>query len=204
MMNQKLFNVLMFTTGAAIGSLVTWKIMKVRCERIIQEEVDAFKEGWVNLTRESGVDYKVNNDDNDDDEEEELDEDDEDPAMTEYHRIVNRYRNYGEEGGNGDEDEVPYVNGPRLITPEEFGDNPDHGNYCLSYYADGILADDWDETYDVEETIGEDALEHFGDHVDDVVHIRNERLSADYEVTKDPRTFAEAVAGKSPMSYHAD
>ena len=193
-MNQKFINVLAFTVGAAIGSLVTWKIMKDRCERFIREEVDAFKEDWGNLTRENGVDY---NTDDTDEEEEDLDEDGDpyeygDRERHTYDGIVKMYHNYDEKGG---EDGVPYINGPYVINPDDFGSERDFAAWCLSYYADGVLADDWCEVYDVEETIGEEALEHFGDHVDDVVHVRNERLNADYEVTRDPRKFADIVAG---------
>ena len=205
-MNQKFINVLAFTVGAAIGSAVTWKIMKNRCERFIREEVDAFKADWSNMTQEDGVDYKTDTEE-DDETEEELDEDGDpyeygDRALSTYHNIVNRYKDYDEKGGG---EEVSYVNGPYVIEPEEFADgNFDHECHCITYYADGVLADDWYVVLDIEETIGEDALEHFGDFVNDVVHVRNERLHADYEVTKDPRNFADIVADDPLMSRYAD
>lgn len=207
-MNKKLFNVLMFTMGAAVGSLVTWKVLKTKYERIAQEEIDSVKETWARLA-ECDADEHTNDDvaEHSDicEEEHEFNA----SVYHEYHTLADRYNTSGndaekDEEGEGD-DEVPYINGPYVITPDEYGDgNYNHSLYCLTYYDDDVLANDWDEVFDIEETIGQDALEHFGDHVDDVVHVRNERLQADYEVVRDYRTYRE-VATDNPLKHgHAN
>lgn len=196
-MNQKLFNVFMFATGAAIGSLVTWKVVKTRYELIIQEEIDSFKEDYIRCMNKQSfaIDSCEDNQDELDDEDDGFDE----ATVHAYHEIASRYYTAGDEAetneeGEGDE-EVPYINGPYVISPDEFGDgNYDHSLYCLTYFADGILSNDWYEKCDIEETIGEDSLDHFGDYTEDVVHVRNERMNADYEVTRDPRNYADMVA----------
>ena len=43
-MNRKIINLIIFTVGAAIGSAVTWKIVKDRYEKIVQEEIKSVKE----------------------------------------------------------------------------------------------------------------------------------------------------------------
>ena len=43
-MNRKIINVIMFAAGAAIGSAVTWKVVKDRYEKIVQEEIKSVKE----------------------------------------------------------------------------------------------------------------------------------------------------------------
>ena len=43
-MKDTLNNVLIFAVGAAIGSAVTWKLLKTKYERIAQEEIDSVKE----------------------------------------------------------------------------------------------------------------------------------------------------------------
>ena len=43
-MKSKFINVLMFAAGAVIGSAVTWKIVKDRYERVIEEEIESVKE----------------------------------------------------------------------------------------------------------------------------------------------------------------
>ena len=197
-MNIKLFNIAMFTMGAAVGSLVTWKIMKDRCERTIQDEVSAFKNDWVKMTHEDGAKYAADIETDEEDVEEEDEWDDE--TYTEYHTLAHSYDHNCEEGGG---DEVPYVNGPYTITPDEFGDERGYEPWYLSYYSDGVLADTWDVEHDIEETIGEDALEHFGDYTNNIVHVRNERLERDYEVAKDSRTYSEVISKKPLMNENA-
>ena len=218
-MKKKLFNVLLFTAGAAVGSLVTWKVIKTRYERIAQEEINSVKETWSRMMREESNKTAQADDDQDDEDEDysdgeefENDEPEYDQAtVIAYHEIASMYKQSGdktendEEGDGGQDEEVPYVNGPVLILPEDFGDGDyDHELHCLTYYADGVLADDWGKKYDVDETIGEDSIEHFGDYVEDVIHVRNERLNADYEVARDPRNYADVIRNNPPMSADED
>lgn len=207
-MNRKLFNVFLFTAGAAIGSLVTWKVLQTRYDQLIQEEVDAFKKDYARCM--SGNVNK--NDCHEDDAQcyDDADSDDEDvDAMVDYHKLASKYTSSGEESEDGEEGDgdtdVPYINGPYVITPDEFGDgNYDYDMYCLTYYSDGILANDWDEELDIDDTIGLESLEHFGDHAEDVVHVRNERLRADYEVVRDCRKYTEMLEIHSPTHAYAD
>ena len=204
-MKNKLCNVLMFATGAAIGSLVTWKVAKTRYEQMIQDEVNAFKEDYVRCMRGCDED-DVQNEDN----QGEVDDDDpDDPEMNMYLDLAHMYDQSGDETENDEEgvgdEEVPYINGPYVITPTDFADgNYDHALHSLTYYSDGVLADDWLVELDIEETIGEESLDHFGDYAEDVVHVRNERLNADYEVARDPRTYAEMAANAPLMHAYAD
>lgn len=204
-MKQKLFNVLLFAAGAAVGSLVTWKIVKTKYERIAQEEIDSVKETWARMEREDEVDSEDIDEDTEDNEDSGYDESD----MIAYHTLVNMYSKPGTETENdkkgGGDDEVPYINGPYIITPEDFGDGDyDHDLYCLTYYSDGILSNDWYEEIDIDETIGDESLEHFGDYAEDIVHVRNERLKADYEVVRDDRTYAELVANDPLLHMYAN
>lgn len=194
-MKRTLFNVLLFATGAAIGSVVTWKVVKTKYERIAQEEIDSVKETWSRMNQLESDDYTY--EDEDVDEMEDTEDGFDDDVMTAYARLVNNYSNSGinVETGQKGEGDVPYINGPYVITPDDFGNGDyDHDMHCLTYYSDGVLANDWDEILDVDETIGEDSLEHFGDYAEDVVHVRNERLNADYEVVRDDRAYTDLVA----------
>ena len=197
-MNQKLINALMFTTGAAIGSLVTWRILKSYYERYVQEEIDKFVEDWSN--RDDDREDRETENWNDFEEAEVEDEDDSNETeIYDYHKLARKY------GGEGDRGiGFSHVNGPVVISPDDFGDgNFEHSLVCLTYYSDGVLANDWFEEFDVEETIGEDSLEHFGDYQTDVVHVRNEQTLTDYEVVRDPRTFADVTADDPLMATYA-
>lgn len=209
-MNKKLFNVLLFTAGAAIGSVVTWRVVKARYERIVQEEIESVKETWARMNREDDDSSVVDDNDEDEDEDEDAsDDEDVDPVMIDYYKLANKYKGSDDkiensEEGGGD-DEVPYINGPYVITPNDFGDgNYDHDTYYLTYYSDGVLSNDWYEKLDVDETIGQDSIEHFGEYAEDNLHVRNERLKADYEIVRDCRKYADMIANDPLMHMHAN
>lgn len=208
-MNKKLINILMFTVGAAIGSVVTWKVIKTKYERIAQEEIDSVKGEFINMMQ--NMKQKLKADVTNEDATEECDEyypDDDERDFTEkekeqieYYKLTSKYRGSknddetNKEGGTGDEDEVPFINGPYVITPDDFSNSPPGYNaQPLDYFADGVLADDWGVKINIEEIIGEDAINHFGEYVDDIVYIRNDRTEIDYEVTRDPRTYGEVYS----------
>lgn len=203
-MNNKVFGAIVFATGAVIGSVATWFAIKTKYEQIAQEEIDSVKEEYDRLikSRKKEIEAvrKVVEANRDSESEEEDDEDDGDSnheqTMIDYNNIASTYKGSGNEenGKEGDNkvgDEVPYINGPYVITPDQFGDEPSYSSQPLDYFADGVLADGWGVKLDIEETIGEDALKHFGDYEDDVVYVRNERTEIDYEVSKDPRRYDE-------------
>lgn len=219
MNRDMLVKAFIFTAGAAIGSVVTWKVIKTKYEQISKEEIESVREEYQRLTKimrmeidacrkataaHTKVDNAVDEDDDDADvdypEDDDRDFTEKEKEQVEYYKITSRYRgSYNEnneikeEGEENGDDEVPYINGPYVITPEDFASSPPGYNCCpLDYYKDGVLADGWGIQMDVEETIGEEALDHFGEYVDDVVYVRNERLELDYEVTRDPRTYKEA------------
>ena len=48
----------------------------------------------------------------------------------------------------------------------------------------------------VEDVIGFESLNHFGEYEDDSVYVRNERLRVDYEVLLDLRTYTEVLESK--------
>lgn len=209
-MKQKLINFVMFTTGAAIGSLVTWRLMKTYYEQYVQEEVDKFVEDWRerNQNGSAKVDAEWEDFAEDGTEDEEDEDDSNETEIFDYHNLAKKYGTPGNETENDEEGEegpgFPYVNGPVVITPDEFGDgNYAHSLIYLTYYEDGVLANDWYEVINIEDTIGEEALEHFGDYANDVVHVRNEQSGADYEVVRDSRKFADVTADDPLMTAYA-
>lgn len=94
---------------------------------------------------------------------------------------------------------------PTVITLEEFTDEKDHfDKLTINYYAeDDTLVDEREDIItNVNALIGEDALLCFGESSDDpdVVYVRNERLSIDYEVIRINKSYQETVLGiKKPQ-----
>ena len=209
-MNQKITNVLVFAVGAAIGSAVTWKLVKTKYDRLIQEEIDSVKDAFMtDYTFDlAPSEYEVMPDDPENEEEdgiwlensahqinweelEDLDDDDvefdEDPDYlgAKYASIVENYIN--KEGG------VEMGTKPYVISPYDYGAIDDYHQIELTYYADDILEDsDGDIVKDPEEILGDYALRSFGDYEPDSVHVRNDMLRTDFEILRDPRTYDEA------------
>ena len=235
-MNKALFNTILVTAGAAIGSLVTWKVVERKYARIAQEEIDSVKEEYkriMDLSRKEVEAYRriKRNDATDSDGDNAEGKSVENPqtiqdddsrnddaqAFTEqevidYHNIVNKYRKISddesenesnEEGDEEEEVEVQYIDAPYVIAPEDFCGIPGYSGEPLDYFADGVLADGWGVKLDIEETIGEDAIDHFGEYNNDVVYVRNEAKEIDYEVTRDPRTYEEALR-TNPNPYYGN
>jgi hypothetical protein len=186
----------MFTAGAAIGSVVTWRIVKARYDRIIAEEIESVKEAFADADACDGSDDEPVEDDDAGQREvgpkqinwddlEDLDED-EDDDMSEYSRIVENYTT--EKGGAR-----IMANEPKVISPYDFGELDDYHQIELTYYADGTLEDDeYNIVEDGDELLGPDALNSFGEYEEDSVFVRNDRLRTDFQILRDYRTYEEA------------
>lgn len=201
-MNSKLTNVIMFAAGAAIGSLATWKVLNIRYEQRIQEEVQSVKETFAEWAGREDSDESSPEVDSTDDEEDCTDEDpyvgdEQDKMMDRFHYEAELQRlkyapvDPDEKGGVGEE-RVEYA--PYVIDPSDYGDE-EHDVVSLTYYADGVVDDDyWNIVENVEELIGDDFMNHFDD---DTVFIRNDVRKTDYEITRVNKTYAE-YHGESP------
>lgn len=209
-MNSTLKGVLIFVLGAAAGSLATWKLIEKKYKDIAQEEIDSVKDTFSKMKKneypdklEDYPDFEEfdDSDDSDDVEEEpkleqKIDRNNK-PDIVEYAKILSEtgYTNYAErqdkkekKGVEPVEDERPYV-----ISPDEFGEKDGYENVTLTYYADGVLTDYFDNVIsNVDEVVGFDSLDHFGEYEDDVVFVRNEKMETDYEILRDLRDFNES------------
>lgn len=188
-MNNKVVGIAAFIGGALIGSFATWSITKTKYERIMQEEADAFREHIYKSTKEP-VAEEVK-------EEEHVEEDD-DPFTKEevdqYKKMLKdlKYVNQHEEKGEFTFDR-PYV-----ITPEEYGEHDDYDVVSLDYYADDVLVDDMGDVVEkdlVEEMLGTDFKNRFGEYDANAVFVRDDERQIDYEVLRDPHPF---YADESP------
>lgn len=187
-MSNKLFNVLTFIVGAAVGSAVTWKLLKTKYEQIAQEEIDSVKEVY---SRRSESAKKP----------------DEEPHEEEYNlgqKVADlgytSWDQYIEESNRRKEDEPMLRDRPYVIPPEEFGDADGYDCISLNYYADGVLTDDWDNPIeDVESMVGKESLTHFGEYEDDSVFVRNDHMKAEFEILLDSRNFSDVVGNSASL-----
>lgn len=204
-MKSTLNKVIIFAIGAAIGSLVAWKLTKTKYEKIMIEEEQSLREYYNKKTKvyEDSAntlhDYYNDRLKEIDEKEKKMEED----KKTEESKIVNDLRErYAEvlKDHKYSIDEPCYEGGqdrPYVVTPEEFGNADEYDIISLNYYADGIVSDDWgDKIEDLEATIGEDFASHYGEYEEDAVYIRNDRLKVEYEVLKSLSKYSEMFPAK--------
>lgn len=92
---------------------------------------------------------------------------------------------------------------PFVITYNEYfeDDDDDYGRITITYWEeDDILADEREQMIpDIEALVGHDNLKHFGKGSDDenIVYVRNDKIKANFEIIKDPRSYSEVVLGIS-------
>ena len=182
-------NFAMFLAGATVGAAGAWLYCKRYYEQIAQEEIDSVKAAFAERKPDAMDDNK-----------QKANMAKLKPDLVDYAAKLQAegYTNYSahSEKNNNEEDET-VVDKPHVISPDEYGDC-DYTTISLTYYSDGVLADDEDEIVDnVEDTVGADFAEHFGDYEMDSVHIRNDRRKCDYEICKDNRSYS-AVTGIDP------
>lgn len=191
-MSSKGMAFLAFIAGAGIGSVCTWQLLKRKYELIAQEEIDSVKAAYA--TRETGKSLvegfcnglKVAED--------RTQKDEGDVDFKKYVSIIQKegYTDYSRsvEEKKGE----AFVEKPYVISPEEFGEFEEYEKISLTYYADEVLADENDEEVDdVDEIVGDESLNHFGEYEDDSVFVRNDRLKCDYEILLDQRNYSDVA-----------
>lgn len=171
-MNAKV--IFAFTLGAAVGTAATWKFFKTKYEKIAQEEIDSVKEVYSKkrpkIEEEEDINIITESEDTDDADD------------AEYRKIVAESGYNNEEKGGSE----PMTNEIEVIPPDEFGDILEYDTETLVYYSDGVLADTSNNVIeDVDDMVGPEALDSFGEWEDDVVYIRNDKYKTYYEVTRD-------------------
>lgn len=179
-MSNSIGKFIFFAAGLVVGSVVTWKITKTKYERIAQEEIDSVKAVY---SRKA----------------EKLEKAPEQPNKPEgvlylsdvYEDLRSKYGKAFDTSNNEEEGDAEESDGPYVISPEEFDENG-YETVSLTYFADKVLVDeDWDVVTDLDGTIRQDSLNHFGEYEDDSVFVRNDELKIDYEILFDPRNWSD-------------
>lgn len=204
-MNKNIIYIaLAFVGGAAVGGFAGWKYAEKKYSDIAQEEINSVKEKFTvpklekkpEIESEKNPDGKIASN-------KALNK----PSLVEYTKKLkdSSYVNYSTTAPADGEEKKTKKSGtkkkPYVITPEEYADgideNDDYDRVELTFYADGILAqNDSDEIINADEVVG-DALDHIGDYEDDAVHVCNPKLKVLYEIIENEQSYEEAT-NKSP------
>lgn len=190
-MNNKAIGLAAFIVGAAVGAVTTWLYTKTKYERIAQNEIDSVKEvfsrrGSDDTEKSESAHARVN-----------ANQTTNKPSIAEYAARLHEqgYTNYSNFKSEQIEKEgSTMLDKPYTISPDEFGENEDYQKISLTYYADQVLTDDLDMPLeDVEEMVGFESLDKFGEYEDDSVYVRNDRLKCDYEILRDLQEYSEVI-----------
>lgn len=213
-----------FIGGAAIGSLITFALVKEKYEALIDGEIEAMR-----------IFYEDKYSDEERPKEEEEPEvvDDLREAtsikegitieMNDYTKYTERYKSDASEERPNEEDyheednEMPPVldedyemlDRPYVISFDEYTNSMTHIDKIeLVYFkGDDVLVDDQDDIIDnVEYLIGEDNLFELGNEPEtpNVLYVRNPKTGADYEIVQNHASFREVVLGDIPEDIEDD
>lgn len=189
-MNNKAIGVLAFVAGAAVGSVVTWKVTKTKYETILQEEIDSvkaeFSKGVTKIVEKTTVDTAK------------IFEKQENPEKTEYDKLIN---NLDYTSHSNDDKPLSVKNNQVYVIPPESAGEEDYDIVSLTYYADEVLAyDDGKIVENVEDTVGSESLTSFGEYEDDSVYVRNNIMKTDFEILRDTRKYSVVMSMTSSTS----
>lgn len=219
-MKNGIKNILCFCFGGVIGGSVTYFLLKKKFDERVDAEVQSVKDVYsskseeINNAKNDESLVKIENSKIEDvEKKEEKASEHKSKALKNSIQKQEKqppvdYANYYSNSKNGNtdtkaednaqktEDVVPEKKPSKksnrvVISPDEFEDDEDYETIYLTYYADGILADEMDKPVKIETTIGKESLKHFGEYEEDLLHVRDDKVKIYYEVAKDNRKFSE-------------
>ena len=188
-MNNTIKNFVIFAVGAALGSAITARLIEEKYKCIAQEEIDSVREAYKATTEES--EEKSNNDilwETAMELREKANASNKKPNVVAYTKMLHN------NGYNFDPDIPETPTNIVYVDPQEFGEMYGYEGYELTYYSDGILADEMEDIVDdFDEAVGADFASHFGEYEEDSVCVRNDARHCYYMILRDYRTHAEVL-----------
>lgn len=192
-MKTKLGYLALFTAGVATSSTVTWQVCKKKYSKIAQEEIESVKEAFTDMFLSDSADKSKAKAE----EVKEVKEVKKNKELEEdkkiYKKLINSvdYTGYSKDT----KEEVKKMKKPPyVIPPEEFGENDEYDTISLTYFADKQLADEENNLIeDIDDCVGYDAFNHFGEYEEDSVCIRNDEKQCDYEILLDERNYVDVI-----------
>jgi len=179
-MNKGIVATLSFMFGAGAGAAVTYKLVKDKFARLADEEISEVREYY--SQKNSQVENLASDEETEQEKAAERARDK--VSIMEYAKEIqeNRYSNDVD-----DEDDDSVI---EYIDESELGEIEDYDLITLTYYSDGVLADEDDE--EVDNFL--DKVGNFTTHFDgDVVYVKNDDYQAYYEIIRDDRSYADVV-----------
>ena len=198
---------IIFIGGVAVGSFVTWRLLKEKYIRQTQEEINEVREHYRKKKESEEVTVDSNG----------TTETNEKPDLIEYAAKLTKkgYIDYTDPKsivkttGNtidavvqkANEESLdpvilndPSYQPPYIISPEDFAIDDEYTIVNLNYYIDGVLTDEDDNIVEnVDDVVGLENLNHMGEYEDDALHIRNENYKCEYEILLSRRLYHDTT-----------
>lgn len=176
-------NVFIFLGGAAIGSIVTWKVLDEKYKKLADEEiesvVDVFNKRKEELETKhknkeeystiiENAEYKIEND----------------ILQQETTSKENTTKTTKNKKSKNKEDQV------YIIDIDDFGDIDEYSTKTWVYYSDGVLADEFENVVETPSMFLGEALTSMKDE-DESIYVRNDILKCDYEIIKSEKAYGD-------------
>lgn len=197
---MKARDLIIFVAGCAVGGVGASLYLKDVYRRYAQEEIDSVIDRERHLREEMSSKQQADVvEDSTEDRIEQAQEAAKNNAnkssITEYANVIEKegYKDYSAISKPGPKEEKPAKVEPISYIPgSEFGVEDEYEQIELTYYADGILADDEGEAViDIAATVGWEFDEHFGEFEETAVYVKNDTMKAYFVVAMSEDEYAE-------------
>lgn len=202
-----MYKAIIFIGGVAVGSLVTWRLLKEKYIRQTQEEINEVREHYRKKKESEEVTVDSNG----------ATETNEKPDLIAYAAKLtkNGYIDYTDpkslvkatgdmvdtivQKDNEESSDPVILNDPSyqppyIISPDDFATDDEYTIVNLNYYIDGILTDEDDHIVEnVDDVVGLENLNHMGEYENDALHIRNENYKCEYEILLSRRLYHDTT-----------
>lgn len=214
-MKNTINNMIIFVVGTLIGSATTYFVVKKKFETEKENDIKEMREYYTKreeiISEHADKEVDILKQEIESMHQDKKDEEStiDDEELQEYRDIVSQYNHpeyadalvrkrelqMAEEAKKAEEDMTEERQEPfYIIKPDEFGTIDNYELVNLTWYADGILADEFDNIIgedEIEERIGSEALVDIGKYLPKFIHVRNDDLEVDYEIGEDPRNYCD-------------
>ena len=179
-----------FAFGAAVGSVVTWKLVEAKYRHIADEEIESVREVYAKAYGDSTEESEEEDEEDQkifDDLVKDLGYSSEEEKKEEPKKETKEEQKESE----GEEDEDDMIR-PYVIEEEDFDDNG-YETESLYYYDDGVLIYSITEEVidDIDGLVGKDAIDQLLESGEDYIYVRNDEFGIDFEILRDRRNFSE-------------
>lgn len=194
-MNKIINTCISFIFGVGIGGAFAYEYSKRKFSGRLDTEVKELKKFYSEREKQTKADILKNkpslNEFVKDEQSDKSSDISNDPLTDKCNKeeMKERYVNYAQYYKSDEEKNVTTevaatktMKKPYIIPPEQFG-SMGYSEISLTYYSDGILAEEGDsEKLPINETIGANNIKHIGEDAQDALYIRNDEKEIDYEI----------------------